>query len=295
METKFKVDVGDVMRIPGLRRPWGGFPPFLTPVFFNKEVLVRYFYDPRYLCEFHSETYGTVYAKNFRFPFGINPNGKVVAWLGDLEKLPEPEQQYLLSENTESDGDITSEFYDGQINCVFTSPIREIEIVLLKTKISEVFHDRYGFALFNNTKPSLDEVLQMCSRCKRIVFNNQDDLKRFISEWNESVVEDIRGTNLKAWLKSNSVPFDEGLGSLKTLEVFTKQVLGDTNSLIAPLFYLNDLRIWADHKGAEEKFIGVIKKLGLQNPSHAELYSRLIEDVYSFFMNFFAILDNPKS
>ena len=135
----------------------------------------------------------------------------------------------------------------------------------------------------------------MCSRCKRIVFNNQDDLKRFISEWNESVVEDIRGTNLKAWLKSNSVPFDEGLGSLKTLEVFTKQVLGDTNSLIAPLFYLNDLRIWADHKGAEEKFIGVIKKLGLQNPSHAELSSRLIEDVYSFFMNFFAILDNPKS
>ena len=99
----------------------------------------------------------------------------------------------------------------------------------------------------------------------------------------------------KAWLKSNSVPFDEGLGSLKTLEVFLNQVLGDTNNIIAPLFYLNDLRIWADHKGAEEKFIGVVDKLGLQNPSHTEIYSRLIEAVYSFFMNLFAILDDPES
>jgi len=148
LETKFKVDVGDVMRIPGLRRPWGGFPPFLTPVFFHKEFLVRYFYDPRYLCEFHSETYGTIRAREFDFAFGINPNGKVVAWLGDLEKLPASEQQYLLSENTESDGNITSEFYDAQINCIFTSPIREIEIILLKTKVSEIFQDRFGFALF---------------------------------------------------------------------------------------------------------------------------------------------------
>lgn len=280
------------MRIPGLQRPWDGFSPYLTPVFFHKEVLVRYFYDPRYLCEFHSETYGTVRAKQFSFPIGINPNGKVVAWLGDLEKLPESEQQYLLSENTESDGNISSEFYDAQINCVFTAPIREIEIILLKTKITELFQDRYGFALFNNTKPSLDEVLEMCSRCKRIIFNNQDDLKRLISEWNERVVEDIRGASLKAWLKSDSVPFNEDFGSLKMLEVFLKHVLGDTNNIIAPLFHLYDLRIWADHKGAEEKLTGIVDKLGLQNPSHAELYSRLIEDVYSFFMNLFAILDD---
>ena len=109
---------------------------------------MRYFYDPRYLCEFHSETYGTIRAREFDFAFGINPNGKVVAWLGDLEKLPASEQQYLLSENTESDGNITSEFYDAQINCIFTSPIREIEIILLKTKVSEIFQDRFGFALF---------------------------------------------------------------------------------------------------------------------------------------------------
>ena len=125
-------------------------------------------------------------------------------------------------------------------------------------------------------------------------FQQKDDLKRFISEWNESVVEDIRGADLRAWLTSNSVPFDEGLGSLKTLEVFLRQVLGDTKNIIAPLFYLNDLRIWADHKGTEDKFIGVVDKLGMQNPSQAELYSRLIENVYSFFMNPFAVLDGPE-
>jgi beta-lactamase class A len=294
METQFKVDVGDVMSIPGLLRPWGGFPPFLTPVFFNKEVLVRYFYDPRYLCEFHSETYGTVRAKRFSFPFGINPNGRVVAWLGDLEELPDAEQQYLLAENTESDGNITSEFYDAQINCEYTSPIREIEIILLKTKISEATHERYGFTLFTNTRPAIDEVLQMCSRYRRMIFNSPDDLKRFVSEWNETLVEDIRVSELKGWLKSHSVPFKEGIASLKALEVFLKAVLGDKNNIIAPLFYLNDLRIWADHKNAEDKFTEIIAKLGLQPDSvPAQLYSRLTESLYSFLMSLFAILVSP--
>lgn len=296
MTTTFKHDVGDVMRFPGLLRPWGGFPPYLTPVFFNREVLIRYFYDPRFLCEFHSETYGSVQSERFSFPFGVNPNGKVIAWLGDLEELPESEQQYLLSENIESDSDITSEFYDAQINVEFTSPIREVEISLLKTKVNEAIREKYGLLVFGSIKPSIDEVLQMCSRYKRMVFNNKDDLKRFVSEWNEILVEDIQGNGIKAYLKSNAIAFREGIASLKTLEVFIKEVLGDEHNIIAPLFYLNDMRIWADHKNAEGRFNEIVNNLGLPPDSGLnEIYGQLIEGIYSFFMKLFALLVVTKT
>jgi hypothetical protein len=89
-----KFNLNDTKTIPGLIRPWETGTPFLTPVFFNIYVLVKYFYDPRYTCEFCSETYGTIncpeapnskFASDFRF--GINPNKKVIAWLGDIISL----------------------------------------------------------------------------------------------------------------------------------------------------------------------------------------------------------------
>jgi hypothetical protein len=146
MATEFKIDYELLMKYrEQLFRPWGGMPPFLTPIFFDNEVLIKYFYDPHYLCQLHSETYGSVYFKGYGFPFGINPNMKVIAWLGDLQKLPDKEQQYLLSFNIDSDGNIDSEFYRAQIEVEFTKPIEGVEIILLKTKVSEAFRGKYDF------------------------------------------------------------------------------------------------------------------------------------------------------
>ena len=44
----------------------------LTPVYFNKQVLIRYLYDSRFYCDFASETYGTVGNDDFSISFGIN-------------------------------------------------------------------------------------------------------------------------------------------------------------------------------------------------------------------------------
>jgi hypothetical protein len=67
---------------------------YLTPVYFNKEVLTRYLYDKRFHCDFASDTYGRVYGDGFAISFGVNANGSVLAWLGDLDELPKAEQRY---------------------------------------------------------------------------------------------------------------------------------------------------------------------------------------------------------
>ena len=137
MTTTFIFDVSDTNKYPGLTRSRDDSPPYLTPVFFTKEVLVRYFYDPRYMCQFYSETYGTISSRSndFSVPFGVNLNNKVLIWYGDLMEAPAYEQAYLGLENVPSDHNIDSEFYDAQIKAEFTAPIREVDIVQLKYKI----------------------------------------------------------------------------------------------------------------------------------------------------------------
>lgn len=80
----FLVDSDDYYYIPGLFRP--SDVGFLTPLFFNKVVLVKFDNLPEYRVQFASPTYGTIYTESSHFSFGINRHGKVLMWLGDVAK-----------------------------------------------------------------------------------------------------------------------------------------------------------------------------------------------------------------
>jgi hypothetical protein len=90
---------------------------FLTPVHFELHVLVKYAYDSRYYCNFHSDTYGTVGDNHdqFNISFGINSCDVVIAWLGDLNKLPSRERQHWSYENIPPRGDNKSDFFKAQL------------------------------------------------------------------------------------------------------------------------------------------------------------------------------------
>jgi hypothetical protein len=134
-DVPFIYDADDYYYIPGLVRPRD--EGFLTPVFFNKAVLLKYDTSPNYSVTFTSATYGQIVAEEFSIPFGINKNGAVVAWLGDIARLPKPEQFYLRSENRPSDHSIGSEFYDAEIECEFTPPSRENELIRQRSAFIE--------------------------------------------------------------------------------------------------------------------------------------------------------------
>jgi hypothetical protein len=84
-DVPFIYDADDYYYIPGLERPWND--GFLTPVFFNKAVLLKYDTASNYRVTLTSGTYGGIVAEDFSIPFGINKRGAVVAWLGDIARL----------------------------------------------------------------------------------------------------------------------------------------------------------------------------------------------------------------
>lgn len=277
----FIFDVGDTKKFEGLRRPWDRETPFLTPVFFNKEVLVRYFYDPRYLCRFVSDTYGTIKSRSsdFELQFGVNRNERVIIWYGDLIKADSFEQQYLVSENIQSDHHIESQFYDAQIKAEFTKDIKEIEILQLKLKIQRKASELYKTGIYRESVYPIEKVFEDCRRFKRMTFGSEDDLKRFVSEWNELLIESLDQSNLRSILRSENIQYDDDHRSLKLFELFLLDKLHSKTNHAAPFYYLYDLRLWADHANLQKNYEDICTKLGANSGDHFDLYEKLIESL----------------
>ena len=240
---------------------------YLTPVYFNKHLLIRYLYDSRFYCDFISETYGEIGNGDFSINFGINKNGSVIMWVGDImQKIPQKEQFYLLVENIEPEGDANSEFYEAQINADFTEPPLEIQTLNAVEKLNSAFESKFSCFLYKER--SIEERIDEARRYKRILMNDTDDFKRFITELNEIINESTNNIALRALLTSKGVEFEKGSKGNKLLEKVYSCVLSDANNLIAPFFLLYDLRLWAAHTGKDDVLADATNKLGL--PKHSE-------------------------
>ncbi len=253
---------------------------FLTPVYFTNDLLIEFIYNPKYSCDFASETYGTLNINGDSIPFGINPVGHLICWLGDIRELSEEIKHIFRSKNIQSDKNIESEFKEAQLNAQFTEEIIEVKLFLTLNKINVLSLQKYNFNLFNNAMSSTEQLFQICSKYKRIRFNNEDDFKRIISDLNEKLIESINRDKIKNYLISKSIAIPLDIGSLKILEIFSKNILLDLQNKIAPLFYLSDLRIWADHSDCQNKFEEVVLNLGLDAESNFDLiYKNLIQKI----------------
>ena len=251
---------------------------FLTPLYFNRQVLTRYLYDSRFRCEFASETYGTVYGDDFHLSFGINKNGTVIAWLGDIQDgIPMRERFYWLVENKPSEHEVASEFYDAQIDCQFTPPPAIIQCLNKLEEFNKAFHAKFGVHLYHDR--SIEERIEETRRYKRLLLNNLDDFKRFISEFNEVIVENTNNVEIKKLLSDKGIPVDKGTKGNKLLQAAYVGVLGDTQNLIAPFFYLYDLRLWADHSMGNDKIEAVALKLSTSPTEYQALMEALIAKI----------------
>jgi hypothetical protein len=97
------------------------------------------------------------------------------------------------------------------------------------------------------------------------------------------LVEGLKESEIKRYLTAKSISYKDDIRGLKSLEVFIRNIFGDTTNMISPLFYLNDLRIWADHKNSQGKYDDVLINLGLQpDATFAEVYNGLLIRISSF-------------
>ncbi|HGM4821639.1 TPA: hypothetical protein ACKP7E_001219 [Pseudomonas aeruginosa] len=114
-KTQFNYSPAEHFFIPGLIRniPSDGY---LTPVYFEGHVLLKFEHADGYRLEKHTASSGRIHGPNsINIPYGVNKDGFVIMWLGDIVGFPNNELMYLYSANVKPQYDIHSDFYRNQI------------------------------------------------------------------------------------------------------------------------------------------------------------------------------------
>ncbi len=292
---EFIYDSVDYYLIPGLRRTEDD--GYLTPVFFDKDVLLYYNNHPDYSVKLFSFSSGNIFYQDspmFSRGFGINRNGKLFKWLGDLdEDFAEDEMQAHLrrfqASNIDSDHDIYSKFYLSQvpnsIEDAFQCSDNEYQLFNLKRKFEDALKSNYGFVL---SKLDINNLSEYYSHP---ILEHRPQIFASYSSLNKCLVENMQQSELKQALRNADTSKEElkGLRSLKLLEQFFKTVLERENSkeLIAPLYVLNDLRQLADHlsiSGFEERYSSCKDRLSVKpTASDFEVYYALVRNLVEMY------------
>lgn len=264
----FKFSRMDYMFYPGLWRPHQ--TGALTPIFFRRRVLLRYHSDPIYDLHFSSNSYGSIVMPSGKdIAFGINPQELVVMWLGDIARLPVDEIAYLLSENVDSDHDLDSDFYRGQIDIEWDYESRERTLLKLHQQLSERFRDLFGVRLSKYDPDRITETLKSFAEPALWTFKEVGNVWQAM---NNVLVESLNVEDLKKTVLLYAP--SEKLTGLKGLKLLTRLILlafeGIDEKTMAPLFVLYDLRIVASHKDSDsskEMLESCYKRLGLDSSS----------------------------
>jgi len=90
---------------------------------------------------------------------------------------------------------------------------------------------------------------------------------------NEIINENTNNGDIKRFLSQQTLTVPDGAKGNKLLEKVYTAVLQHSENLIAPFFYLYDLRLWADHSVGNEKRDTVATALGV---SQADDYNAVM-------------------
>lgn len=291
-KVKFLYDKDDYYFIPGLIRPWN--TGFLTPVFFNIEVLLKYIHHPEYGLDIGADTFGYIYKGDEQYvTFGINENNKVLMWLGDIVKLNIEEQFYLRSENIISDHSIGSEFYEAEIETCWAQASAERTLLEKRRLFNEKVRSSLGLEI-----AQLDtETVRIAKNIRKLIVNTNDAFKDLMISLNELLVEAINNKDIRKKIKEGYPELKEEIKEkkgIKLLQIWLeKNTQGiDVNAEIAPLFVLYDLRLVSAHLYSDDKREEMLKfcclRLGLDEGErdYIIISNTLVEKLTEMYIRF---------
>jgi len=284
-DLNFKYDANDCKCIPGLQLQLAK-EGFFTPVFFNRKVLHKYLSFDEYRVDIAGNTHGTIFFPDERsLSYGINRNGKMFCWLGDIEdEVPENERLYLLSENIESDHDVASELYASNIEAKFADYSNEHKLLNARSAFDQAWNDKYSSKIFRYEK----NIYYILEDLTRPVNWNKKGVIHVFNSINKVCVESLYKDSIIEALKKKKPDFDpKGMGELKLMEKLidvTHPELG-AKEIMKPFFVLYDFRLVLDHDYTEEeekkKLDFCYERLGITKDykNFERFYDKLMEEL----------------
>jgi hypothetical protein len=256
-----------------------GTPHFLTPVFFGREVLGKYYQEPRrysinnsYLNCLHL----------WDIPFDTTSEGLIQVWLGDLGRIPYKEQLHWRQFNVAPRGDITKHRWLRDFMAEFANPNLEDDPIA------------YFYTAFNNlqkkskSKYGEEFFLELSDKDKHAYETLHMPLTEEWKEFDEQIQAIAKVTvdslNVELLSRECGAKIDGKVvkGSIDLLGMFLEQFGVGQDQIKQILFGFQTIQTLrstgaAHRKGS--KFEQAIQKYGLADISNFEKFKKITLEI----------------
>ena len=260
----------------------GGANP-LTPVFFKRGVLEKYYHAPSK----YSVTPENLFCGSFWYiPIDTNTSDLIQVWLVDLGRIPYDEQKHWELHNMPPEGGVTKSRIQRDIHAKFTKPediVSQFKISL--SEFQEKFEKKIGFKPFMLLHPD-DRFIE---NTFRIPLNNEvTEFEQQIMYLAKMLPDSIDITSIKKKMNSDGANFDE----IKQIE--NKQILAlesllkfyDLNTeIIHHLHSIQNTRSDGIAHRRGEKYEKTAKRYNLDKITRTEFIKKLIKEMTKSFNN----------
>lgn len=250
-------------------------PNYLTPIFFNREVLEKYYAK----SSLYSVEDGKIFTKGLWSLRLDNHNPDyVIVYLGDLGRdIPYQEQKHWKNFNIVPDGKLSKIKYERDFEGKWTdAEISDLKFKDIFKRFNELWYRKYGWKLFLD----LSEEDQHHFVTLRIPLNEEQS--EFDSQVSSLVKIIIDSLNEKQIIKMAKSDIKGISGSISKLELFLKDHDIDHEEYIKFLRNLQDLRSTGVAHRKGKKYKKVSKYFGIADENLIEVFDQILKNTISF-------------
>jgi hypothetical protein len=247
----------------------------LTPVYFRRAVLAKYFAEP----ERYEVADGDLRCSGFWSLRMDNDHPQhVMAWLKDLaQSLPSAEREHWRSYNIAPDGVPSRTFYIRNIRAWFADPtMPDLRLKMLYPRVNEEWRKRYNWPLWHQPDPADQYVMRQLHVC---LDENQSEFDQQNGLLAKAMVDFLNVTEITGALKSTDVP-DGGLNRLDAFLI--ESGFSEASTQIERLRVIQSLRSAGTAHKKGEKYTAAVKRGGIEGLPLVDASMKIFQGAVDF-------------
>lgn len=256
-----------------------GNPHYLTPIFFKKEVLTKYYSQTE---KYSVGDGGLQCGGMWILRLDMNNPKYITAYLGDLGRdLPHSEQKYWKSFNIPPNGTVSEVEFKRSFMAKFTDPTDNVLIYKeLLYKLNKYWNDKYGFVLF---KPLNESDMHHYKSFRIPLTNEQKDFDEQLHSLSKMLLDSINVKELNKYFKQNEIVIEDKVRDISRLMIYLEYIGKNKTIIDNKIGYfkmLYDLRSkMTAHRKSDKTFTKELEKHQLLDKDNIDKMEIIVKKV----------------
>ncbi len=264
-------------------------PRYLTPVYFRKEVLDKYYqYPSKYTVEFSLLRCGSLWV----LQMDNHHEDKVCAWLGDLGgSLPHREQLHWRAYNIAPQGSVSETFYRNQILAEpANSPNQEHIFKELFRDLHNLCQTRLGWPVLLELE---DEDQHHLTAMRIPSSNEQREFDELILGLTKILIDSLNVKKLRELVSNKGK--NKNSGSIDTLQEALDAIgVTDYDEHVSFLRNLQNLRSSGSAHRKGKRYSTAAEKFGMTEHHRQDVFKMILESACDFLSYLIRLVESGR-